>query len=74
MKNKNVRAILLIISTFTYLLFGAAVFEKLEYRNDLEQRHRIKTIARDIRKKYNFTTELFYFLFIFLHVLLHKCK
>ncbi|VDM99825.1 unnamed protein product [Thelazia callipaeda] len=55
MQRKNIRAILLIISTFTYLLIGAAVFEKLEYRSDLERRHGIDMIAQKLHNKYNFS-------------------
>ncbi|VDM25912.1 unnamed protein product [Toxocara canis] len=55
MDKKSVRAVLLIISTFTYLLLGAAVFEKLESNDDLERRQEIQLIASKMQKKYNFT-------------------
>ncbi|VDK54404.1 unnamed protein product [Gongylonema pulchrum] len=61
MRRKNVRAVMLIISTFTYLLIGAAVFEKLEYRTDLEQRHEIDIIAKKLYSKYNFTEKYWNF-------------
>ncbi|VDK60787.1 unnamed protein product [Anisakis simplex] len=55
MDKRSVRAVLLIISTFTYLLLGAAVFEKLESNDDMERREQIGIIANKMQQKYNFT-------------------
>ncbi|MFH4976262.1 hypothetical protein AB6A40_002971 [Gnathostoma spinigerum] len=52
---KSIRAVLLIISTFTYLLLGAAVFEKLEARAAAERREELSVIADKMQRKYNFT-------------------
>uniref|UniRef100_A0A0M3ID13 Two pore potassium channel protein sup-9 n=1 Tax=Ascaris lumbricoides TaxID=6252 RepID=A0A0M3ID13_ASCLU len=55
MDKKSIRAVLLIISTFTYLLFGAAIFEKLESPDDMERRQEIRMISKKMQQKYNFT-------------------
>lgn len=55
MDKKSIRAVLLIISTFTYLLFGAAIFEKLESPDDMERRQEIRIISKKMQQKYNFT-------------------
>ena len=41
MKRQNVRTLSLVVTTFTYLLIGAAVFDSLELSND---KKRIETL------------------------------
>ncbi len=55
MHKKNVRAILLIISTFTYLMMGAAVFDALESHDDLQRRITMSEIRSRMFRKYNFS-------------------
>uniref|UniRef100_A0A9J2Q7L9 Potassium channel domain-containing protein n=1 Tax=Ascaris lumbricoides TaxID=6252 RepID=A0A9J2Q7L9_ASCLU len=57
MDKKSIRAVLLIISTFTYLLFGAAILEKLESPDDMERRQEIRIISKKMQQKYNFTKD-----------------
>lgn len=67
MDKKNIRAILLLISTITYLLFGAAIFEQLEFRSDLERREEIRLMSQKLYSKYNFTKKLVvFYLFLFI--------
>ncbi|CAJ0956232.1 unnamed protein product, partial [Mesorhabditis belari] len=59
MDKKSSRALILIISTFTYLLFGAYVFDLLESKADYELRDELTYIRYLLQKKYNFTTKDF---------------
>lgn len=66
---KSARALLLILSTFTYLLFGAMIFDKLESEwkpfphlefwisgeEDTRVREEIEHITERLRNKYNFS-------------------
>ncbi|KAF1749279.1 hypothetical protein GCK72_025746 [Caenorhabditis remanei] len=52
---KSARALLLILSTFTYLLFGAMVFDKLESEEDTRVRDEIERITDRLKNKYNFS-------------------
>uniref|UniRef100_A0A914V7R4 Potassium channel domain-containing protein n=1 Tax=Plectus sambesii TaxID=2011161 RepID=A0A914V7R4_9BILA len=55
MQRKNVRAVLLIVCTFTYLMLGAAVFDALESYTDMRKRSDIARIKDRMFQKYNFT-------------------
>lgn len=57
MKKQNIRTIALIVSTFTYLLFGAAVFDALESNNEKDERSRLKNEELQIQNKYNISKE-----------------
>ncbi|KAK0405183.1 hypothetical protein QR680_017844 [Steinernema hermaphroditum] len=54
---KSVRAILLIVSTLTYILLGAAVFNKLESEEDNRIRSEIEMIREKLHDKYNFSSK-----------------
>jgi len=55
MDRKSVRAVLLTVSTFSYLLLGAAVFDRLESETDTDIRDEIANIREKMQEKYNFT-------------------
>uniref|UniRef100_A0A1I7X5T2 Ion_trans domain-containing protein n=1 Tax=Heterorhabditis bacteriophora TaxID=37862 RepID=A0A1I7X5T2_HETBA len=55
MDNKSSRALILILTTFTYLLLGAAVFDQLESAEDGRLREELAHIGESLQKKYNFT-------------------
>ncbi|PIC21296.1 hypothetical protein B9Z55_026187 [Caenorhabditis nigoni] len=50
---KSARALLLILSTFTYLLFGAMIFDKLESEDDNRVRDEIERVTERLKNKYN---------------------
>ncbi|CAP27659.2 Protein CBR-TWK-20 [Caenorhabditis briggsae] len=52
---KSARALLLILSTFTYLLFGAMIFDKLESEDDNRVRDEIERVTERLKNKYNFS-------------------
>ena len=52
MKKQNVRTLSFIVSTFTYLLFGAAIFNALESHN--EETTRTNLTAQESRFKYDY--------------------
>ncbi len=56
-RKKNLRALCLIVCTFSYLLLGAAVFDALESHNDREKRARIQTSRKRIVEKYGISDE-----------------
>ncbi|CAI4232629.1 unnamed protein product [Auanema sp. JU1783] len=55
MDKKSSRTLMLILTTFTYLLLGAAVFDWLESAEDRRLRDEISHIKGNLQKKYNFT-------------------
>ncbi|XP_060600718.1 two pore potassium channel protein sup-9-like [Ruditapes philippinarum] len=55
MKRQNVRTLSLIVCTFTYLLVGAALFDALESRYEVERRADLLEDEMMFRNKYNMT-------------------
>jgi len=53
MKRQNVRTLVLIVCTFTYLLVGAAVFDALESEHEVNECRRLKDEELRLREKYN---------------------
>ncbi|KAI3387981.1 hypothetical protein SNEBB_004408 [Seison nebaliae] len=54
-KRQNIRTLSLIICTFTYLLIGAAVFDRLESSREQSDYNRYKNVTKQIKEKYNVT-------------------
>uniref|UniRef100_A0A336MNA0 CSON004224 protein n=1 Tax=Culicoides sonorensis TaxID=179676 RepID=A0A336MNA0_CULSO len=59
MKKQNVRTISLIVCTFTYLLVGAALFDKLESDTERKRFEALQQVENKIIKKYNITEDDF---------------
>jgi len=59
MKKQNVRTLLLIASTFAYLLVGAAVFNALESAFEETEREELEAEEERLRTKYNMSGEDF---------------
>nr|CAH8872840.1 unnamed protein product [Trichobilharzia regenti] len=59
MKRQNVRTLSLIVVTFTYLLFGAAIFDALESDFEVTEDVRLRDSAESLRTKYNITIDDF---------------
>ncbi|XP_022909812.1 two pore potassium channel protein sup-9 [Onthophagus taurus] len=57
MKRQNVRTLSLVITTFTYLLVGAAVFDALESKEELIRDGMLKDISGALKKKYNISDD-----------------
>lgn len=57
MKKQNIRTIALIVSTFTYLLVGAAIFDALEAGNEEKERNKFEEEELQIQAKYNISGE-----------------
>ncbi|KAK5979996.1 Two pore potassium channel protein sup-9 [Trichostrongylus colubriformis] len=55
MDKKSSRALMLILTTFTYLLLGAAVFDVLESETESYVREEIAFVREKLQRKYNFT-------------------
>lgn len=53
MKRQNIRTLVLIICTFTYLLVGAAVFDALESKMEITQKKVLDDRKRELMDKYN---------------------
>lgn len=53
MKRQNVRTLALIVTTFTYLLVGAAIFDKLESDHESREREQLSSEERRIQNLYN---------------------
>ncbi|RXN30756.1 potassium channel subfamily K member 3 [Labeo rohita] len=53
MKRQNIRTLVLIICTFTYLLVGAAVFDALESKMEITQKKILDDRKRELMDKYN---------------------
>lgn len=56
MDKKSSRALMLILTTFTYLLLGAAVFDILEGETERYVREEIAFVREKLQRKYNFTS------------------
>ncbi|KAK6033291.1 hypothetical protein OSTOST_00519 [Ostertagia ostertagi] len=52
---KSSRALMLILTTFTYLLLGAAVFDFLESETESYVREEIALVREKLQRKYNFS-------------------
>ena len=50
---QNIRTLLLITCTVTYMLVGAAIFSALEYDKDQEERKKYLQIYRRLQRQYN---------------------
>ncbi|VDO80245.1 unnamed protein product [Heligmosomoides polygyrus] len=59
MDKKSSRALMLILTTFTYLLLGAAVFDLLESETERYVREEIATVREKLQGKYNFSSRDF---------------
>jgi len=59
MKKQNVRTLLLIASTFAYLLVGAAVFDALESAFEETEKARLEAEELELRTKHNISSEEF---------------
>ncbi|XP_021946174.1 two pore potassium channel protein sup-9 [Folsomia candida] len=57
MKRQNVRTLSLVITTFTYLLIGAAVFDALESRSEQAIKNSVDEMRVDLQTKYNISNE-----------------
>ncbi|XP_041710393.1 potassium channel subfamily K member 3 isoform X2 [Coregonus clupeaformis] len=55
MKKQNVRTLALIMSIFTYLLVGAAVFDTLESKQEKSQKRKLDERKLELIRKYNLT-------------------
>lgn len=53
MKRQNIRTLVLIICTFTYLLVGAAVFDALESKMEITQKKVLDDRKQELMDKYN---------------------
>jgi len=59
MKKQNVRTLLLIASTFAYLLVGAAVFNALESAFEETEKAELEAKEMELRTKHNISSEEF---------------
>jgi len=59
MKKQNVRTLLLIASTFAYLLVGAAVFDALESTFEKTEKAKLEAEELELRTKHNISREDF---------------
>ncbi|KAF7278514.1 TWIK-related acid-sensitive K[+] channel 7 [Rhynchophorus ferrugineus] len=57
MKRQNVRTLSLVVTTFTYLLIGAAVFDALESKEEEKRDMLLKVSSNSLKAKYNITEE-----------------
>lgn len=57
MKRQNIRTLSLVVCTFTYLLVGAAVFDRLESETEAIRWEFLKTAKENFHRKYNMTSE-----------------
>ena len=57
MKKQNVRTLSFIVSTFTYLLIGAANFDALESQTEEHVREDLGRIQADYKSRYNISDE-----------------
>ena len=55
MKRHSVRSLILILSTISYLLVGAAVFDALESERESTRKTILEQKMKEIRDKYAFT-------------------
>src|SRR4051812_6577740 len=59
MKRQNIRTLSLIVTTFTYLLVGAAIFDALESEHEDKQNVALRIFEDMLKHKYNITEEDF---------------
>jgi hypothetical protein len=59
MKRQNIRTLSLIVCTFTYLLFGASIFDTLESEHEDKQRVALEIFEKMFKRKYNISDEDF---------------
>lgn len=59
MKKQNARTLLLIASTFAYLLVGAAIFDALESAFEESEKAELAAEERELRTKHNISSEDF---------------
>jgi potassium channel subfamily K member 9 len=57
MKRQNIRTLSLVVCTFTYLLVGAAVFDRLESETESVRSEYLKAAKDIFNRKYNMTEE-----------------
>ena len=57
MKKQNVRTLSFIVSTFTYLLIGAAIFDALESQTEETTRVELESTEIEYKKRYNITND-----------------
>jgi potassium channel subfamily K member 9 len=57
MKRQNIRTLSLVVCTFTYLLVGAAVFDRLESENEATRWEFLKAAKENFHKKYQMSEE-----------------
>ncbi len=57
MKKQNVRTLSFIVSTFTYLLFGAAIFDALESQTEERVRFELDRTENEYKRTYNITNQ-----------------
>jgi potassium channel subfamily K protein 9 len=55
MKKQNVRTLSFIVSTVTYLLIGAAIFDALESQTEEITRYKLELNETQFKKQYNIT-------------------
>lgn len=59
MKRQNIRTLSLVVCTFTYLLVGAAVFDRLESENEAVSREFLSIARENFQRKYDMSDEDF---------------
>ncbi|XP_028997548.1 potassium channel subfamily K member 3a [Betta splendens] len=59
MKRQNVRTLVLILCTFTYLIVGAAIFDALESRKETRQRKELDLRKAELLRTFNLSREDF---------------
>lgn len=57
MKKQNVRTLSFIVSTFTYLLIGAAIFDALESQTEENIKNELDRIEHDYKLRYNISVD-----------------
>lgn len=57
MKKQNVRTLSFIVSTFTYLLIGAAIFDALESQTEETIKNDLENTEIDYKTKYNISND-----------------
>ncbi len=57
MKKQNVRTLSFIISTFTYLLIGAAIFNALESQEEEKTRKKLELEEKEYKGNYSISDE-----------------
>lgn len=59
MKKQNIRTLALIIGTFLFLLTGAAIFDALESKDELQEKAKLEQTENELKVKYNITPDDF---------------